>query len=292
MVKRYYTKLIFLLLFTSCVRTSINYPFKYHFSEDPFKESSEKFNDDNTRFNFHYNSDNTLPKSGTVSHHLLVSPLIDAWFKELKKNNKEIKNFFIISPKHSQLGKGIVCISSLAWKTAGKKTIKTNKNYIDKIKKGLNLKEEPYAFHKEHGISALVPYINHYYPKALIIPIVMDEFNKQITICRKLSKIISEIMKNNDKTFLIISIDFSHKADIIHTLERDKIAESVLNSLNPDRINEMYSDNNVGLFTLFFTCNELNMKRNHIFFHIDSQSYTNRKLNDITSYFFTFQYAE
>src|SRR4030042_5814544 len=106
----------------------------------------------------------------------------------------------------------------------------------------------------------------------------MDEFNKQITVCRKLSKIISGIMIKDDKSFLIISIDFSHRADLLETDKRDIIAGSVLNSLNPECINEMYSDNNVGLFTLFFVCNELNLNKNHIFFHVDSQSFTGKKL--------------
>ncbi len=292
MAERYYTKVIILLLCLFCCRAKINYPFKYHFSEDSFKESSEIFNNQFRGAGINYAGYDKPPRSGTVSHHLLVSPLIDAWFKELKKQNRDLKNFFIICPKHAGLGNGIVCTSSIDWKTPDNKIVRTNKNYTGKIRKGLDLKEEPYAFHKEHGIGALVPFINHYYPGAEIIPVAMDEFNKQISVCRKLSKIISGIMEKDDKSFLIISIDFSHRADIVLTNKRDKIAENVLNSLNPDRINNMYSDNNVGLFTLFFVCSELDLNKNQIFCHTDAQTFTGNKLDDITSYFFTFQFKD
>lgn len=292
MVKRYYTVLIIFILLISCYKTNIKYPFKYHSSEDFFNGSSEFFDQIPGHVNLHYLDENIKPRSGTVSHHLLVSPIINSWFKELKKHNNDIKNFFIISPKHTDLGYGIISLSSLDWRITGNKSVKANKKYINKILNRLNIKEDRYAFHKEHGIGTLIPFINYYYPDARIIPIVMDEFNKQISICGKLSGIISGLMEKDDKSFLIISVDFSHRVNLSKTKKRDAITRDALNSLDPDRVNEIYSDNNVSLFTLFFTCNNLNLDANHIFCNIDSQSYIRKNLDDITSYFFTFQYKK
>ncbi len=275
----------------SCNKVNTGYPFKYHVTEDSITEFSVTFDKIPTDITFNY-LNNIKPRSGTVSHHLLVAPLIDIWFKELKKQNIDIKNFFILSPKHTELGNGNICLSSLDWELSNKNMVKTNKNYIKKILEKLDIKEDQYAFHKEHGISALLPFINHYYPDAKVIPIIMDEFNKQIGICKKLSEVISELMLKDENSFLLISVDFSHKADLVKTKKRDIITQNVLDSLNPDRVNEIYSDNNVSLFTLFFTCNDLGLNNNHIFCNIDSQSYTGKKLTDITSYFFTFQYKD
>lgn len=291
MVKRYYSKIIIFLLLISCCKVNTGYPFKYHVTGDSIVESPVNLNNIPGYVVLNY-LDNFKPRSGTVSHHLLVAPLINSWFIELKKQNKDIKNFFILSPKHTDLGNGNICLSSLGWKLSNKNIVKTNKNYIKKILKKLYIKEEQYAFHNEHGISALIPFINHYYPEAKIIPIVMDEFNKQIGLCKKLSDVISEIMLKDQSSFLLISVDFSHRADLTKTKKRDKISKASLNSLDPDRVNEIYSDNNVSLFTHFFTCNNLGLNKNHILCNIDSQSYMKKGLSDITSYFFTFQYKD
>lgn len=291
MAERYYTKIILFLFLLSCSKVNTGYPFKYHVTEDFFIESSVNLNSIPGHVVLNH-LNNGKPRSGTVSHHLLVAPLINSWFKELIRQNKDIKNFFILSPKHTDLGIGNICFSSLDWKISDKKVVKTNKKYIRKILKKFKIKEEQYAFHKEHGISTLIPFINYYYPEAKVIPIVMDEFNKQIGICKKLSEVISEIMIKDESTFLLISVDFSHRADLAKTKKRDLFSKDALNSLNPEKVNEIYSDNNVSLFTLFFTCKDLGLNENHILCDIDSQTYTKKDLPDITSYFFTFQYKD
>ena len=93
MVKRYYSKLIIILLLISCYNAKIKYPFNYHISENSYIGFSETFYKNSKYLNNNFPKNLNKPKSGTVSHHLLVAPIINSWFKELKIQNNEIKNF-------------------------------------------------------------------------------------------------------------------------------------------------------------------------------------------------------
>jgi len=287
MDKRYYYLLILLIL-VAC-KTKINdYPHKYHKSNSMKTCTSHKFliHEDIIINELR----DKIPFSGTVSHHLLVGDIIDKWFNNLHHLRDNINCFIIVSPKHFNLGCNNICLSSLDWQIDNK-FIKVNKKHIKRIKKKLKIDEDRYAFHKEHGISTLLPFIKKYYPGAKIVPIVLDEFNKQIGKTLQLSEEIYKIVKKNKNTFVLISIDFSHWADRPVTDERDKKSSNIILNLNMEKINSIYSDNNTGLILLFDLCNKSNIKKSHIFCHTDSEKFSRIKQeNDITSYFFTFQY--
>jgi hypothetical protein len=237
-----------------------------------------------------YLPDNAVPYSGTVSHHLLVSGIIDKWFLELKNKRKNIKTFFIVSPKHNEYGESIICISMLDWKLNNEIT-KINREYSSHLLKHLKIREDRNAFHHEHGIYSLLPFIKKYFPDAQIVPILMDEYKRQNSKSMLLADSISEIVNKDKNTFLIISIDFSHRGDRETTDKRDAISERVLNSLDLNHLSKVYSDNSAGLITLFYFDKNLNLDKNHIFYHTNSAKITGEDdINDITSYFFTFQY--
>lgn len=65
------------------------------------------------------------PIAGTVSHHLLVGPIIDHWFKLLQERRK-IDTFFILSPRHFKQGLYPISITRLDW-DAGLTTVKAHK---------------------------------------------------------------------------------------------------------------------------------------------------------------------
>ncbi|OHD17800.1 MAG: AmmeMemoRadiSam system protein B [Spirochaetes bacterium GWD1_27_9] len=228
------------------------------------------------------------PISGTVSHHLLVAPIINEWFLALKKARK-IDTFIIISPMHYKISNNIISISKLDWDSPIG-IVKNNSFYTNKILKELNIKENEYDFHLEHGIASLIPFIKYYFPESNVVPIVMDEFNKRISLCYKLSSIISQILQKHKNCFLIISSDFSHGGDRELTDKRDLLTNISLQYFDKDKINGAYSDNNVGLITLYSTLEKLKVNKIHFLNHTDSEIFTGIKQDNITSYFFTFQY--
>ena len=140
-----------------------------------------------------------FPVAGTVSHHLLVAPLINNWFKELKRLRK-VSTFIIISPRHFDQGREDVSFSSLAW-DAGNGRAEPDKECIAFLRNRLGLPEDPEAMHLEHGIGALLPYIIHYFPDAQIVPVVIDEHHARTDQIEKLSAAICKIIQ--DSCFVI-----------------------------------------------------------------------------------------
>lgn len=230
------------------------------------------------------------PQAGTISHHLLTAHYMEGWFEELKAARPEIKTFFILSPKHTQAGGSSIALSSLPWRGEGK-VVKVNKRYSKRVREALSLEEDHLPFLGEHGIEAFLPYLIRYYPKAKLVPIIMDEYNKQIGQSLKAAESIASIMERDKNCFLLVSVDFSHKAGREITDRRDRISREVLLKLDRKAVNTVYSDNNVGLITLFAVCERLGLKRCHLYAHTDAEMISGRHLgDDITSYFFSFQY--
>lgn len=293
MVKRYCTAIVlFLLLLLCCKRDNSIYPHNYFYTQSYYnKDTLSKVLDssglpDNIELNI---PRDIYPYAGTVSHHLLVSPLIDRWFYHLKEL-RGIKTFIIISPKHYGLSDNRIGTSEIDW-DAGNGIINVNKKYFNKIKDHIDISIDPYLFHNEHGIGTLLPYVKKYFPNAKIVPIVMDEFKKQVSLCNDLSEVLSGIIKRDKKSFLIISTDFSHRADLNTTKKRDKISMKTLNSFDVNQVKNIYSDNNVGIITLFFIAEKLLKKNTHILYNTNSVEFTgNYDIDDITSYFFSYQF--
>jgi len=230
-----------------------------------------------------------VPCGGTVSHHLLVAPVINAWFRELKTCRKGIGTFIIISPNHNRSGHGNISLSLYNWKSAGRIT-GVNRNITRSIMKSLDMKEDNLAFYNEHGIEAMLPFINHYYPDADIVPILVDEKRKCGTLNMKLGDSLCRIMKKHDDIFLLISTDFSHGTGRGKTDMNDMRSLKSITTLSFSPVRPV-SDNTAGLMILYRVCETLGIKNTHLFCHTDAGKYTLMDQgNNITSYIFTYQY--
>ena len=214
-----------------------------------------------------------FPVCGTVSHHLLVSPVINAWFRELKSRRTDIRTFIIISPNHDRSGSSNISFSSRDWNTAGSIT-RVSETVVRALQDGLQLKDD----------------INHYYPGAEIDPILVDEKRKAGALNAKLADGIFTIMNSRDDVFLIISADFSHRFGRTETDRNDvKSRRSLLSlTIHPAR---PCTDNTTGMMILYSACKALGTMNTHIFCHTDAEKYLSTTMKrNITSYFFTFHY--
>lgn len=289
MDRRYYLPLaacLLALLFTGCAgRGEERYHRSNYTFKDAFMEADEKlFRERVTE----PPQGGFSPRAGTVSHHLLTARYMEGWFSELKEAKPDIKTFFILSPKHTQAGSSSIALSDRSWRS-GDGVVKVHKGYSKRIRKELGLEEDHLPFMGEHGIGAFIPYILHYYPDAKIVPVIMDEYNKQIKRSLRAADRIAGIMERDEKSFLLISVDFSHRAGREVTDSRDRISREVLLKLDRKAINSVYSDNNIGLIALFAICEKLALKQTHIYSHIDAEMVSGQPLgDDITSYFFSF----
>lgn len=220
---------------------------------------------------------------------MLVSPIIDRWFADLKNKRKNIKTFFIISPDHFRNGSNRINLTSTNFRTCFG-IIKTNKKYVKQIEKELSLKDDDFAFKYEHGINDIVPFIKKYYPDSQIVPITADQIYKNNSTTIKLATLISKIMKKDKNTFLLISTDFSHRENLINTEKNDKKSIEALKSFDINRLNEIYSDNMVGLYVMLLAGNSLNRKNVDIVCNTNSYFYSGEQQDNITSYIFSFSF--
>ncbi len=225
-----------------------------------------------------------FPVAGSVSHHLLVAPLINFWFTELARL-RPVNTFIIISPRHFEQGREYISLSSLAW-DAGIGVVKPDIECIAFLKNRLGLAEDPEAMHLEHGVGALLPYIKRYFPAARIVPIVIDQKNSKAGRIDLLAGAILNLISSRKNIFLLISTDFSHHADPATTVQRDEKTVRFLDRPAPATLPLVYSDNNRGLRILAELYVGLDLNSGALLCHTDSFAYTGKESDDITSYFF------
>ncbi|RKX80335.1 MAG: AmmeMemoRadiSam system protein B, partial [Spirochaetes bacterium] len=226
------------------------------------------------------------PVGGTVSHHLLAAEGIDLWFQSLAVYGK-IDTFIIISPVHWATGGAALKITDLPW-DAGFGIVECDTEAVEFLSESVPLNKEREAFHLEHGIGSLIPYIAAYFPGSRVVPILQREETLDTDGLGDLAAAIGELVVSNPRTryFLMVSADFSHHAGIETTGERDSRTESVLPTLLRKNLPLMYSDNRGGLLLLSeFLGGVVHDYR--LIGHTNSYKISGMDKEDITSYFFT-----
>jgi AmmeMemoRadiSam system protein B len=288
--KRYCLSIIIAALVISCSARRGYYPHEVHpttamLDKNVLQDllSREQIPED---IRVQFAPDRLYPVAGSVSHHLLIAPLINMWFKELRRL-RQVSTFVIISPRHFPQGREDISFSTISW-NAGNGKVEPDRECIELLRNSLGLAEDPEAMHMEHGVGALLPYIVKYFPEARIAPVVVNELHVSPAQIQKLAAALYTIIQNKSDTFLIVSIDFSHHADKALTEQRDKRTAVFLHAPSLERLPLVYSDNNKGLRVLAFLYEKLNLNTAVQLCRTNSFAYSGDGEDDITSYFFYF----
>ncbi len=239
-----------------------------------------------------------LPKEGaflwggTVSHHLLAFSYIDRWFLELKsRRNPEI--FFILSPAHFNTQTQKVSLTTDPW-TDGERLVRVNRKIPGRLMKLLGVEEDPEAFNEEHGVSVFIPFIRQYFPEAEIVPLIYSgEPPLDVRFMDKLYKALSdEYLKVFNKSFLLVSSDFSHHGDAAVTAERDRKSGQFFD--NPDGAGWLFAgcDNRPGMYVLSQLFSLIKNSSVSVLWNTNSAEILDEHIDDITSYFFSFFWSE
>lgn len=228
-----------------------------------------------------------VPWTGTVSHHFLTDPLIDAWFREIKAR-REVRHFFILSPSHFGLSTRDYSVADGRWECSAGSYVYTNRELSTRVCAALGVDYDNQVFPDEHGVSTLVPYIRRYFPNADVVAVALNgEPPVHIDYCERLYKAIAPFFDEAGKkeNFLIVSSDFSHHGTPEQTAYKDGISESFF--ANPVKKNfiAVVCDNRPSIYvmTSLFgpdvqTC---------VLFHTNSFEISGLDGEDITSYFFS-----
>jgi AmmeMemoRadiSam system protein B len=230
-----------------------------------------------------------FPIGGIVSHHLLAGAMIDDWFRRLKAA-RGVETFFILSPRHWDLGVESYSLGDLVWSTAGG-TVSSDSAVVAELCAALGVTPEPEVFTYEHGVSALVPFIGKYFPSSRVVAVA---YAGEAPVNTYQSRILWEAVApaftgdSIGDNFLLISADFAHHGDLETTKMKDLRTRRFLYNPGMDTWIFAGCDNRPGIFLLAALSGELSQPEISILYHSNSFALSGQGAEDITSYFFTF----
>ena len=127
-------------------------------------------------------------------------------FKAIKQVNKEVDTFVIFGAAHRYFGGGAVIDDSDAWQTPlGQVEIDTEL-VAQIVAKGAVADAD--AHHGEHSIEVQVPFIQHLFPNAKIVPIIVPVADFDHTFGARVGQLIDE--QTDKKIVCIASTDLTH----------------------------------------------------------------------------------
>ncbi len=165
----------------------------------------------------------------TVPHHLLAADLMAAAFARVQGHN--YRRIVILSPDHFHRSRSPFAVTGRDFDTALGR-VATDRAAVRQL---LNnpLVSESSLFSHEHGIQVLLPFIAHYCPSALIVPIAIRNSSQPAdwdSLARTLAPLLTP------ETLLVQSTDFSHYLSAPEARRRDQETLRVLSGGDPREV--------------------------------------------------------
>lgn len=221
---------------------------------------------------------------GIIPHHLLVSPLIAAFFEGLPK--QKIKTVILIGPNHYNLDDPHITTSKGVWKTVYG-DLNPNSALIDKLAENKAVVVNERTFDTEHAIYGITTFIKRSLPNANIVPIIFKSYSSKEE-CNKLAESLNQIM--DDETIIVASVDFSHYLSSTQADAFDQQSLQAIQSFDLDKVFTLNGTKNFDSPPSFYTLLKVMQLRNSatpmVLQHTNSARYTNESgLKQTTSYF-------
>ncbi len=159
---------------------------------------------------------------GVVPHHLLAAPQIAQFYQSLADLDPEI--VVLVGPDHYNAGSHPLTTTLGGWKTPFGDYF-TDPNLINILIRQGNLKIDEAIFNREHSIKTQLPWLKLAFPKAKIIPLVLQSGVTQPQI-QTLADLLNKHLPA--QTILIASVDFSHHATHLQAFNQDTATIAML----------------------------------------------------------------
>ena len=165
----------------------------------------------------------------TVPHHLLAADLIAEAFSRLQGQN--YRRIIILSPDHFSRSTSPFAVTRRDFETVlGRLT--TDQGAVSRILSNPRVTESS-LFSQEHGVQALLPFIAHYFPQALIVPLAIRRTSPPAD-WDSLALTLSPLLSTD--TLLVQSTDFSHYLSHEEARRRDQETLRVLSGGVPEKV--------------------------------------------------------
>lgn len=219
---------------------------------------------------------------GIIPHDVAAGFIIGDFFQKLSV--QEPKTIIILGPNHQEKGSFKVLTSFEGRKTSFGK-VETDKFFIEELLKDNLVKIDDNVLKNEHSITAILPFLNFYLPKTLIVPLVLSE---KMTI--EEIDLLAEKLKDYIKEGAVIlgSIDFSHYLRSNEAKEKDKYTLTLIKNFDYKKIYQLqedYVDSSSSLIILLLIAEKLNKKNFLVFYNTNLGELTSNPLIPTTSYF-------
>jgi poly-gamma-glutamate synthesis protein (capsule biosynthesis protein) len=222
--------------------------------------------------------------AGVVNHHVLATDLLARFFHTLKVARPDATRFIIISPDHYSAGRSEISTHGRPYRVGSQLILIDTTSTRVFIDLHLAAEEDGTMYEREHGVGALVPFLAHEFPDAMIVPFsirgVSDRTN-DASFGRSLAHIVDA------HTVIIISSDMSHYLDERMALRNDVSTLAWLTDLDAGHLsvaNDDFLDNGASMVALFSLFDALDMKPTfHLLDHSISSAYGGPS-NNTTSY--------
>ncbi len=145
-------------------------------------------------------------RGALVNHHALASDLLWRLFQRLVICRPEVKRIIILSPDHFFQGRSPITTAAVRYEFR-QRFVESDASVIAKLVREQVAKSDPLLFRREHGIGALIPFIESFFPEAKIVPIAIRSDVSQ-SETERLSEALKSLM--DEQTLLIVSSDMSH----------------------------------------------------------------------------------
>ncbi len=164
--------------------------------------------------------------SGIVAHHLLVADKIAQLFASLGTGREKV--IIIFSPNHFSLGHSSIQMTDGTWITPFGDVEVDTELLAKFLERDSVFSYEPETFEREHGVSAIVPFVKYWFPQARILPIVIHDKSTGDQV-KMLAQTIQEIVP---KAVVVASMDMSHqKPEDIQLLHDEITIKAIENGL-------------------------------------------------------------
>lgn len=145
--------------------------------------------------------------AAVVPHHNIVAGQRAVFFKDLanaigEQNYPE--TIILVSPNHYLAGHGKIQVTDKNWQL-GEGSVNANSSVVTKlVRNGVAIKQTG-SFESEHGIYNILDDIHQTFPKANLVPIILEDVPQE-----QLSSLHNSLQKSCNKCLMISSVDFSH----------------------------------------------------------------------------------
>lgn len=182
-------------------------------------------------------------RGAVVNHHILALDLLGRLFSRLAFCRPDIKHVIILSPDHFARGKQMISTHDRAYVVAGRTTESFHSTIQAATSSYAFVFEQPELFEQEHGVGALIPFVQRAWPNADVA-----SFAIRSDLSRTNAEQFVAFLKTSlsQDTLLIVSSDMSHYLSQDQALHNDELSRNALRKNDREffwRATDDYTDN-------------------------------------------------